>query len=57
MNESLPIFLMLIGIAGSGKSFWIKNNVNHDEFIIVSSDNLRRELTGNVSDLSKDKVM
>ena len=57
MNEELPIFLMLIGIAGSGKSFWIKNNVKEDEFVIVSSDTLRRELTGDVSDLSQDKVM
>ena len=57
MSEKLPIFLMLIGIAGSGKSYWVKNNVNERDFIVVSSDNLRRELTGNVSDLSEDKVM
>ncbi len=57
MTEPLPIFLMLIGIAGSGKSYWIKNNVKNDEFVVVSSDALRRELTRNVSDLSQDKVM
>ena len=57
MIEELPIFLMLIGIAGSGKSHWIKNSVPKDKFIVVSSDNLRRELTGNVSDLSKDNMM
>ena len=57
MTEELPIFLMLIGIAGSGKSFWVRNNISEDDFVVISSDNLRRELTGNVSDLSEDKVM
>ena len=57
MKEDLPIFLMLIGIAGSGKSYWVKHNVPKDKFLVISSDNLRRELTGNVSDLSEDNIM
>ena len=57
MSDNLPIFLMLIGIAGSGKSYWAQNNVLKDKFVIVSSDNLRRALTGDVSDLRKDKEM
>jgi len=57
MKEKLPIFLMLIGIPGSGKSFWVKNNVKNRDFVVVSSDATRKQLTGNVSDLSRDEEM
>jgi predicted kinase len=57
MNDKIPIFLMLIGIPGSGKSYWIEKNVNKDEFCVVSSDDIRKEITGDVSDLSQDKIM
>lgn len=43
-----------IGISGSGKSTWIRS-LNGRNVVIVSPDEIRKELTGNVSDQSKNK--
>lgn len=44
-----PDFVFLIGIAGSGKSTWLKGQ-DLTGYVIVSPDEIRRELTGNISD-------
>lgn len=47
MNEIKPVFLMLVGLPGSGKSTYAKQL---DDYIIHSSDAIREELTGDASD-------
>ena len=42
------------GVAGSGKSTWIKNNVKHSSWI-VSRDAIRKNLIGDESYFSKEK--
>ncbi|MHA1280950.1 MAG: AAA family ATPase [Promethearchaeota archaeon] len=53
-NGMMPLFIMMIGIPGSGKSRWIEENINKDDFVIVSTDKIRKEITGKVSDISQD---
>lgn len=48
VNLTLPI-----GIAGSGKSTWIKS-LPKDTYTIISPDEIRRSLTGSISDQSKN---
>jgi predicted kinase len=48
-----PAFEMLIGIPGSGKSTYLKS-IPKDNVSIVCPDDIRRELTGNISDQSKN---
>ena len=48
-----PAFEMLIGIPGSGKSTYLKS-ISSDNVKIVCPDDIRRELTGNISDQSKN---
>lgn len=54
-----PIFLMMVGIPGSGKSsvaLKIKEELDQIEKInIVSSDNLREELLGDINDQSQNE--
>ena len=45
--------ILPIGISGSGKSTWI-NSLDKDKYTIISPDLIRKELTGNVSDQSKN---
>ncbi len=44
--------ILTIGTSGSGKTTWIKTLPNN-KYNIVSMDNIRKDLTGNVSDKSK----
>ena len=68
-KEKDQTLIMLIGISGSGKSFYLKNKILKDllfindilidnnislKDIIVCPDDIRREVTGNVSDISND---
>jgi predicted kinase len=46
------VLYMTIGISGSGKSTYINKNFKKE--IVVCPDEIRRELTGNISDQSKD---
>ncbi len=48
-----PGFEMLIGIPGSGKSTYLRS-ISSDNIKIVCPDDIRRELTGNISDQSKN---
>lgn len=59
-KEEVPELVLTIGIPGSGKSTWIKqfNQKNYNKYTIVSPDQIRKELTGNISDQSQNaKVM
>ena len=45
--------ILPIGISGSGKSTWI-NSLDKDKYTIISPDMIRKELTGDVSDNSRN---
>jgi len=51
--ENKPKLILPVGISGSGKSTWIQANTDTNT-IVVSPDNIRRELTGNISDQTKN---
>ncbi len=51
-KKLIPTFTMLIGIPGSGKSTWIKENSKGYE--IVCPDVIRTEICGDISDQSKN---
>ena len=45
-----PELITLTGIAGSGKSTWIKNNKpKWKKTVVISTDELRKKLTGDIS--------
>jgi predicted kinase len=54
-GESLrpPAVVLPIGISGSGKSTWIKS-LPEGDYTIVSPDEIRKELTGSISDQSRN---
>lgn len=52
-TSSKPKFIITVGISGSGKSTWIRTLVNQG-FIVVSPDDIRREITGTVNNESKN---
>jgi predicted kinase len=59
VNEEIknkPKLILPIGISGSGKSTWIKSQINSNT-VIISPDDIRRELTGSVSDQSKNALV
>mgnify|MGYP000849584666 CR=1 FL=1 len=51
--ERKPKLILPVGISGSGKSTWIKANTDANT-VVVSPDDIRRELTGNISDQTKN---
>lgn len=48
---------IMIGISGSGKSTIAKKIAQKDKCIIVSTDQIRKELTGSEEDQSKNKLV
>ena len=56
LNEDFrkPKFMIPVGISGSGKSTWINANTDTNT-VVVSPDDIRRELTGDISDQTKNK--
>ncbi|MGV9199939.1 MAG: AAA family ATPase, partial [Promethearchaeia archaeon] len=54
-QKSDPLFIMTIGIPGSGKSRWVEKNIPDEKFVIVCPDMIRKEVTGRISDVSQDK--
>lgn len=44
-------FIITIGISGSGKSRWI-NSLNDSNYVVISPDQIRKELTGSISNQS-----
>ena len=54
----MKTFILLSAIPGSGKSTWAEQyRLTHKNVFIVSSDNLRKELTGEFKNLTHDKEM
>ena len=51
--ENKPKLILPVGISGSGKSTWIKSQTDSNT-VVVSPDDIRRELTGNISDQTKN---
>jgi predicted kinase len=49
-----PKFIIPVGISGSGKSRWIKS-LEGQGYVVISPDDIRRELTGNISDQTRNK--
>lgn len=52
-SENKPKLILPVGISGSGKSTWIKSQTDPNT-IIVSPDEIRRELSGDISDQSRN---
>lgn len=52
-NINNPKLLIPVGISGSGKSTWIKSNINSNT-IIVSPDEIRKKLTSDISNQTKN---
>jgi predicted kinase len=55
-DPTLPKFMMLVGVPGSGKSTWAEKFVFRCDasFTIVSSDAIRKQVTGSVNDQSRN---
>lgn len=47
--------IMMVAPSGSGKTTYLKSKYNMKH--VVSADDIRREITGNVSDMSKDMIV
>ena len=57
-NENKPELIMLMGIPASGKSTWSNNYVNsHDNCIVISSDEYRKKLFGDVNEQSRNNEL
>ncbi len=48
-----PKFIIPIGISGSGKSTWV-NSLANQGFVVVSPDAIRKELSGDISDQTRN---
>ncbi|KPI85937.1 hypothetical protein ABL78_5021 [Leptomonas seymouri] len=55
-DPALPTVLMLVGINGSGKSFWASRYVAivHKSYLIISSDAIRSRLTGTIDNYAHE---
>lgn len=54
MNNTKPTIWITVGLAGSGKSTWAKENKDKLNAVIHSSDEIRAELLGDMTDQSKN---
>lgn len=54
-ENGLPILVITIGIPGSGKSTWRKKFCKKSQYEYVCPDEIREEITGSVSDQSRNK--
>jgi len=52
-QSAKPKFIIPIGISGSGKSRWIKS-LEGQGYVVISPDDIRRELTGSISDQTRN---
>lgn len=53
-DKFVPSLILTIAIPGAGKSTWIKSFNKNNKYIVVNPDKIRKELTGNISDVSRD---
>lgn len=49
-----PKLILTIGISGSGKSTWVEKFLNKSDYVVITTDAIRKEITGNISDQSKN---
>jgi len=50
-----PCVIVTVGISGSGKSTWVKQFLEtHQDWKVICPDQIRKELTGSISDQSKN---
>lgn len=54
-EQIIPDLIIPIGISGSGKTTWINSLKEKEDFVVVSPDEIRKELTGSISNQSKNK--
>lgn len=56
LDPTLPTVLLLVGIHGSGKSFWASRYVAmvHKSYVVLSSDTIRSRLTGTIENYSRE---
>jgi predicted kinase len=52
-----PYLICTFGIPGSGKSTWARAFAARSGYVRICPDDIREEITGNVSDISKDNVI
>lgn len=53
-ERDAPVFIMTVGISGSGKSTWIKEQTSDPNTLVINPDSIRKELTGNISDQTQN---
>ena len=55
-DPTLPTVLMLVGIHGSGKSFWASRYISmvHKSYVVISSDAIRSRLTGTIDNYTHE---
>ena len=53
-NYSIPNLIMLIGIPGSGKSYWVKKLKPKRSCALICPDEIRKEVLSNISDQSEN---
>lgn len=54
----LPILIIEMGIPGSGKTIWRNSFVSkHPDYVVINPDDIRKEVTGNISDQSKNHIV
>ena len=56
MQDGLPVGIITVGIPGSGKSTWVNEFVKtHEGWVVINPDSIRKELTGDISNQSRNK--
>jgi len=50
-TKTIPVLVLTVGIPSAGKSTWVKSQKG---FEIICPDEIRKELTGNISDQSQN---
>lgn len=51
----MTLFILLMGVPGSGKSTMAANLVKENNALLISTDQLRRELTGSETNFSQER--
>ena len=56
-DQAMPLVVITVGIPGSGKSTWAKVFCSSSGYTRICPDDIREELTGSVSDQSKNALV
>jgi predicted kinase len=54
-GNGLPYLILTVGIPGSGKSTWARAFAERSKYIRISPDDIREEITGDISNVHRDK--